>query len=260
MMDTTYDMPRRQRIAGKLLLALGLAVTGSFTGRDAQAQLAVIDPAHIAQDIANFAQTLEQYGKDIAQYQAVLQHYQQQLVTLTHMNFSLPSMQNSYQEISDNDAREQVARACPSTDGSGLSGAAAGLLQIFTPDVNSSILGNQRKICEQIQFRQIDKYNLTVKMMNRLQDYSSNLQSLQHQIEAGGTSEGAMAGTKANIEMNSSALESEMKTWNGQIMADDQMISYMQSQQGVQARELLRGSNTLLGNVVQAGAFAAAFH
>jgi len=249
-----------RRIAGKAALALGVCIACGLAGSNASAQFVVIDPAHISTDVANFAKTIEQYAKDIAQYKAVLQHYQQQLVNLTHMNFSLPTMQNHYQEISDSDARQQVANACPSTDGGDPVSPVSGLLQIFTPSVNSPVLDNQRSICEQMQFRQIDKYNLTVKMMNRLQDYSNNLQSLQQQVEAGGTSEGALAGAKANMDMNATALENEMRTWNGQIMADDQMIIYMQNQQSVQAREILRGSNTVLGNVIQAGAFAAAFH
>lgn len=252
---TTRSLPitRATGLAFALCLALGTVVG------NVRAQVVTIDPAHIAKDVANFAKTMEQYAKEIAQYQAVLQHYQQQLVRFTHMDFALPTMQNDYHEISSGDAADQVARACPSTDGSGVAGAVSGLLQIFTPKANSSILGNQRMICEQIQFRQIDKYNLTVRMMNRLKDYSKNLKSLQDQMQSGGDSEGAMAGTKGNIELNSSALENEMKTWDGQINADDQMISYMQSQQSVQAREILNGSNTVLGNVIQAATFASAF-
>lgn len=249
-----------RRAACKTALALGICLACGLPEGNARAQVVTIDPAHIAKDVANFAKTLEQYAKDIAQYQAVLQHYQQQLISMTQMNFSLPTMQNTYQEISDSDAQQQVMQACPSADGSGLGGAFAGLLQIFTPDVGSSITANQRKICEQIQFRQIDKYNLTIKMMNRLRDYSSNLKSLSSQLDSVGTSQGAMDGVKGNIEANSLALETEMKTWNSQVLADDQMISYLQNQQGVQARILLNGSNTLLGNVVQASTFAAAFH
>ena len=139
-------------------------------------------------------------------------------------------------------------------------GAAMDLLQVFTPSVNASILQNQRTICEQIQFRQIDKYNLTVRMMKRLQDYSANVTKLQQQAEAGGTSQGASTGANTNIQLNITALDGEMKAWNGQIAADDQIASYMQSQQNVQAQQILRGSNTVLGNVIQAGAFAAAFH
>ena len=251
--------PRRLPVTRLAGLTFALCAALGIAPGDARPQVVTIDPAHIAKDVANFAKTMEQYAKEIAQYQAVLQHYQQQLVRFTHMDFALPTMQNDYHEISSGDAADQVARACPSTSGSGVAGAVSGLLQIFTPKANSSILRNQRMICEQIQFRQIDKYNLTVRMMNRLKDYSKNLKSLQDQMQSGGDSEGAMAGTKGNIELNSSALENEMKTWDGQINADDQMISYMRSQQSVQAREILNGSNTVLGNVTQAATFAAAF-
>lgn len=259
-MKTTSRGILRRHTAYTTFLALSVCIACGLPEDAAHAQVVTIDPAHIAKDVANFAKTLEQYAKDIAQYQAVLQHYQQQLVSMTKMNFALPTMQNNYQEISQSDAQQQVMQACPSTSGSGPEGVFTGLLQMFTPNISSSITANQQEICEQMQFRQIDKYNLTVKMMNRLQDYSSNLKSLSGQLDAVGTSQGAMDGVKGNIEANSLALETEMKTWNSQISADDQMISYLQNQQGVQARTLLNGSNTLLGNVVQAATFAAAFH
>lgn len=248
------------RTARKAALTLSVGIAIGIAGGTARAQLVTIDPAHIAQDVANFGKTMAQYAKELAHYQAVVQHYQQQLIRLTHMDFTLPTMQNSYEEISSSDARDQVARACPSTRTDGVAGAVTGLLQIFTPDVNKSLLENQRIICEQVQFRQIDKYNLTVKMMNRLKDYTKKLESLQKQQDDGGTSEGSLAGTMSNMQMNSLALDNEMQTWTGQIQADDQMIVYLQSQKSVQAREIFNGSNTIIGNVIQAGAFAAAFH
>lgn len=248
------------RMTRKATLALSIGIAIGIAGGTSRAQVVTIDPAHIAQDVADFAKTMAQYAKEIAHYQAVLQHYQQQLVRFTHMDFALPVMQNNYEEISSSDAQDQVARACPSPDGGGVAGALSGLLQVFTPDVNASILKNQQVICEQIRFREINKYNLTVKMMKRLQDYSKKLESLQEQQDDGGSSEGALAGTMSNMQMNSLALDNEMQTWQGQINADDQMISYLQGQKSVQARELLDGSHTALGRVIQAGMFAAAFH
>lgn len=249
-----------RRSACKAALILGIGAVCGMAGTSGRAQVVTIDPAHIAQDVADFAKTMAQYAKEIAHYQAVVQHYQQQLIRLTHMDFSLPTMQNNYEEISQADAQDQVERACPSANGDGVAGAISGLLQVFTPDVNASILKNQQVICEQIKFREINKYNLTVKMMKRLQDYSNKLKSLQKQQDDGGSSEGALAGTMSNMQMNSLALDNEMQTWKGQIDADDQMISYLQGQKSVQARELLDGSHTALGRVMQAGMFAAAFH
>lgn len=258
-MINTYFKAMLRINPSKISFALSLGLVTGLFGGTANAQWAVIDPAHIAQDAANFLQTAAQYGKDVAQYKAVIEHYQQQLISLTHMNFQQLAMKNSYEEVSDSAAQQQAAANCPSTDGSGVAGAVSGLLQIFTPDANSKILENQQQICQQIQLRQIDKYNLTVRMMKRLEFYQSNANTLQTEAE-GSNEQGANAGVNTNIQLNATALENEMKRWNSQIMADDQMISYMQNQQSVQAREILRGSNTVLGNVIQAGAFAAAFN
>lgn len=250
----------RNKVAGKVVWTLASAAAVCLLSPNTRAQWVVVDPTQIGQDAANFAKTIAQYTKQITQYQAVLEHYRQQLVSLTQMNFSLPTMQNSYQEISQSDMQKLASNACPSANGSGLSGAVTGLLQIFTPDANKSILENQQKICIQIQFRQMDKYNLTVKMLSRIQDYSSNMQSISGQLGQVGTSQGAMDGVKANIEANNLAMNTEMQLWNQQVQADDQIISYLHNQQAVQARIILNGSNTTLGNVVQAATFAAAFH
>jgi hypothetical protein len=51
-----------------------------------------------------------------------------------------------------------------------------------------------------------------------------------------------------------------MVDWHSQIAKDDAIISTLQQQQGLLAKKALAGSNTILGNVVQAGAFAAAFN
>jgi len=248
------------KLASKVAWTLATAIVGCLLSPSTRAQWVVVDPTQISQDATNFAQTIAQYGKEIAQYQAVLEHYRQQLVSLTQMNFSLPTMQNSYQEISQSDMQKLASDACPSANGNGLSGGVTSLLQIFTPDANKSILENQQKICIQIQFRQMDKYNLTVKMLSRIQSYSSNMESISGQLGQVGTSQGAMDGVKANIEANNLAMNTEMQLWDKQVQADDQMISYLRNQQGVQARTILNGSSTLLGNVVQAATFATAFH
>lgn len=248
------------KLARKAAWSLVTAMAACLLSPSTRAQWVVIDPTQITQDATNFAETIAQYGKEIAQYQAVLEHYRQQLVSLTQMNFSLPTMQNSYQEISQSDMQKLAADACPSATGNSLSGTVTGLLQIFTPDANKSILENQQKICFQIQFRQMDKYNLTVKMLTRIQDYSSKMQSISGQLGQVGTSQGAMDGVKANIAANNLAMNTEMQLWDKQVQANDQMISYLQNQQAVQARTMLNGSGTLLGNVIQAATFATAFH
>jgi len=245
----TCRLVRNASLSVGIVVACGL-VAGNVTAQ-AIGGVTVNNPS-------SWQQAAAKYLKEYAQYKAVLEHYQQQLVMLTHMDFTVPEMQNNYEEISDSDAQKQALAACPSPDGA--MNSISGLLQIFTPSANSKILSNQLTICRQIQLRQVDKYNLTVKMMKRLKDYAKNVPSLQQQAADGGTSEGANSGTKTNIELNAIALESEMQAWRSQIMADDQMISYMQNQQAVQARQILRGSTSLAGRVIQAATFAAAFH
>lgn len=255
-----FGISNQRKIARKSGWSLTAALTVCLLSQNTRAQWVVVDPTQIAQDGANFAKTVVQYGKEIAQYQAVLEHYQQQLVSLTQMNFGLPTMQNSYEEISQSDMQKLAADACPSSSEGGVAGAVTGLLQIFTPDVNSSILENQHKICMQIQFRKMDKYNLTVKMLKRIESYSDKMQSISDQLSKVGTSQGALDSVKGNVDATGLAMSTEMQLWDKQVQADDQLISYLQNQQSVQAKAMLNGSNTLLGNVVQAATFARAFH
>lgn len=224
---------------------------------DAQAQWTVIDPANISQNATNFVKTVAQYAKDVAQYQAVLAHYQQQLIQLTHMNFTLPQMQNTYTEIAADDGMDV---ACPGP--SGVSGVVSGIIQMVSSqlNLNKTIAQSQLEICQQIVFRQNDKYNQTVKMINRLQTfYVPNVQSLTGQLSGVGSSQGAMSGTEGNAQINANALETEMNQWKSQIEADDSVISMLQDKQTILATKAMQGSNTVLGNVVQAAAFEAAF-
>ncbi len=238
-------------------VACGITMGLALFALDAQAQWTVIDPANITQNATNFVKTVAQYAKEVAQYQAVLAHYEQQLIQLTHMNFTLPQMQNTYTEIA---ADEGMDVACPGP--SGASGIVSGLTQMATSqlDLNQTIAQSQLEICQQIVLRQNDKYNQTVKMINRLQTfYAPNVQSLAGQLSGVGTSQGAMSGTEGNAEINANSLETEMNQWKGQIDADDRVIGMLQYRQTILATKAMQGSNTVLGNVVQAAAFEAAF-
>ena len=249
--SASYSFLRLKSMACSAALVLGLCTAS------VDAQWVVIDPANISQNLANFAKTVVQYGKDIAQYQAVLAHYQQQLIQLTHMEFTVPQMQNTYAEVP---LTQGMDVACPGTGA--VSGVINGLISMASSslDLSKSIAQNQMDICQQIVMRQNDKFNQTVKMINRLQThYAPNLQSLTSQISSVGTSEGAMSGAKGNVEVNTSALETEMRQWQGQIDADDRVIGMLQHTQTILATKAMQGSNTLLGNVVQAAAFQAAF-
>jgi hypothetical protein len=254
MNRTSFRKSRKPVRKTRLILVLPLACI-LFAGNALSQGYPVYDNAVFLNDIKDFATTIEQYGKEVTQYEAVLQHYEQQLISMEHMSFLMPQMQNTFTEIP---ADQGVDVACPGP--SGVSGIIGGLLQMETPDMSQSITSSQLQICQQIVMRQNDKYNQTVKMINRLQTfYQPNVQSLSGQLDSVGTSEGAMNGAKGNAQINTAALDTEMNQWKAQIDADDKVIGMLQYNQSVLATKAMRGGNTILGNVVQAAALKAAF-
>lgn len=261
MLPPRKPLPQRFIRSGLTLVA-SLAI-GLFTSH-ARAQWIVNDPASMIQDATNFATTVAHYGEEIAQYakevaqfEAVLAHYRQQLISLQHMDFLLPQMSSTFMEIP---LTQGVADACPSTGQSAVGFVVSSLLQVAQIDFGESIAVSQQKICQQIVMRNNDKYNLTVKMLNRLQGtYAPNVQSLSGALASIGGGQGALAGNQGNVNMNASALQTEMQQWQGQIQADDRVIAMLEHQQTQLASKALKGSNSILGNVIQAGAFAAAF-
>jgi hypothetical protein len=238
----------------KSILAFTLAIMSALFATHSSAQVVVHD---VDNDEVNFPKTVVQYGKELDHYKSVIEHYQQQLISLQHMNFSLPQLETAYTRVSEGDASQQAQDQCPGTTGN--SNPIASLLQLVTPDLGKSLLAEQQKFCQQIVLHRINKYNLTVDMMNRLNGtYTQNLQSIYNQYVDGGTSQGAMDGSKANAEANTTALQTEMTQWQNQIRAEDQVIAYDQYQIQVLSKKALDGNNTILGNVVQMAALKGA--
>jgi len=242
----------------KLPAAVAFAVVSlsGFYANQAQAQWTVIDPAHIAQDAANFFKTIEQYGKELAQYQAVLAHYQQQLISLNNMSFDKLKLDTTYSRIAEDAG---VADACPSPKTDGIPSATS-LLAMIIPKPSDNVVDAQLNVCQQIVMRRNHQYNVTVDMINRINTvYANYLQQFDSLASAVGTSQGALAGTQASIERGQANMETEMRMWQVQVQVDDQMIKYLETQQAQLAQTAMKGKHTILGTIVQAGTLELAF-
>jgi hypothetical protein len=164
-------------------------------------------------------------------------------------------MDTSYSRIADDAGLEE---ACPSPK-QGLP-TIKSLLGLVVPDPNQPIIDNQLRICQQIVLRRNHQYNVTVDMLNRLNGpYSQYLQEFDRIAQLVGTSQGALAGSQADIQRGQANLDTEMRTWQAQIQVDDQMIKYLENQQATLAKSAMRGKNTILGNIVQAATLKIAF-
>ena len=253
---------RARRGAFNLTLLAGL-----FAGT-VNAQVLVTDQASITSNQAGFqsqlTQTVSQYVKQGLQYEKQIQQYLQQVQQYEQMLTSVQNLASGGITLSASqlepitDASTFIQESCPgASSGSILTDMASIVATSLTG--NQSITSQQQVVCATIVQTQINKYNATVKVVNDTQQFGQELQQITSGLDKMLT-QGDSDRMMANAETHSDQIASEMVDWHSQMAKDDAIISTLQQQQGLLAKKALAGSNTILGNVVQAGAFAAAFN
>lgn len=249
----------RQTKCERRRLALVLAFGGVGFASGASAQWAVIDAGNIATNQAGFAsqlaKTVEQYAQQIKQYQTQLQQYQQMLSSIRNLSNGLSLAPNRLQQITNTDALIQGKCAGASSP----AGLVSSVMNSMSSLMTQSITQTQQMLCAQIVLTQVDKYNKTVIMLNRLHDdYGGQFQQMD-QMAAGVDTQADAERAATQVAKYSSAVSTDMSNWQAQMQADDAVISTLQSQQSILGHVALKGSSTVLGNVVEAATFAAAF-
>ncbi|WP_266168371.1 hypothetical protein [Dyella subtropica] len=250
-----------QRILRKAGAAMAvLLVTGVMTGQ-AHAQWQVIDESAIT---SNHADQALEYGKTVEQYLQMIKQYEAMLTSLTSLNLNFQPVNNHLTLISD--PSSQVAQACPGA--SSLPGMALGALGLDPSMVDGQIVTQQRVICAQIVMLQVDKYNTVAKMLNHMNDYFTGLQNMATTANnlVGDLTNGigdrqALQNQNAQTQ---ATLSTEMANVEQHLKAVDATIAALKDQQSLLANVALKGSNSgglgaLGGQLIQAGAFAAAF-
>lgn len=246
--------------------ALALALLTGFLTGTASAQVLVTDQASIASNQEGFqsqlAQTVSQYVKQGLQYEQQIQQYVTQVQQYEQILTSIQGLATGgiqltggqLQQITD--ASNLIQQSCPGAGGGGILGD---MTSIVTSSFSQSITTTQQNICAQIVLAQVHKYNATVKVVNDTQQFGQELQQITAKL-GNMTSQGDSDRIAANASAHNDQIASEMVDWQSQMAKDDAVIATLQQQQGILAKVALNGSNTILGNVVQASAFAAAFH
>lgn len=242
----------------RCLLVLGLAASIATVGT-AGAQVLVADPASIASNEQGFAtqlaKSVEQYAKQVQQCATQLQQYQQLLSSVGSLSSGLSLAPNQLRPVTDTAALTQgkCSGAASPTD------LVGSLMNSMSSLLTQSIIQTQQALCAQIVTVQIDKYNRTVELLDRLRGYASQFQQVEDIASAIST----LADTgrvSTQVQKYASALVTDMGDWQAQMQADEAIIATLQNQQAILSHLALKGSNTVLGNVVQAAAFAAAFN
>lgn len=241
----------KSRLILALAVACGLFVSG------ANAQVIVVDPTSISANESGFAsqlaKTVEEYAKQIQQYETQLNQYAQMLSSIEGLSSGMSLLPTQLQQITDSNSLIQAN--CPGATGGGILG---GLMNSLASLTGQSIVDSQKQICAQIVTTQIDKYNKTVVLLNQMTTYADQFKQVEQILASVSTQ--ADAGRAANQAADyNNALNTQVNNWQAEVKADDAIISTLQAQQDLLAKKAMRGGNTILGNLVQAGALKAAF-
>lgn len=259
MNNSALNPPKSRRSIRKVSVVVSFALAFGLTASSASAQVFVTDKLAITsnhQDAAtSYLKQGMQYAKQLQEYQTQLQQYQQILTTVQGLaTGGILLTSGTLTPISN--ASNLIQQSCPGANGGGVLGD---MTSIVTSSFSQSITTNQQNICAQIVMAQVEKYNKTVKVVNDTQVFGQQLQQLTAHLGRL-TTQGDSDRESADASFHSSQIASEMVDWESQMEKYDAIINTLQTQQGILAKVALNGSNTILGNVVQAGAFAAAFH
>jgi len=241
----------------KATITVTAALACALMAGSATAQVFVTDKASITSNEKGFAsqlaKTIDQFKQQVQSYETQVQQYQQMLTKVMNLGTDFSITPNTMTEM---DAGPLIQANCSSNTGSIIGNF---VNQITTSLMSQSVVKSQQQICAAIITTQVDKYNTTVQMMQQIQ---SNLPAVQKftDLANGFSNMGESSSATTQISSYSGQLSTSMSNWKAHMDADDAYIASLQQMQGVLAKKALNGSNSILGNVVQAGAFAAAFN
>lgn len=257
----TYSFPFRPRkiaFLSALTLIVGLASTSS------QAQWTVIDPASIAKNVAEYGEQAKRWMDTIAQYQRQIAHFQNMINTFTNLPSLLSSlMPNTLTRMSDSDKANLVEQNCPGASGVGLVQQILTSTGLSAPSFGQNIAANQQAICAKMTQLQIDMYNDSVDALNKLDQYTASMKSIEDMrnsiTEGDPNSIGKLQGVLDQATRTSGDLNAEMEAYKQKTEAKQKAIDALKSQQSMLANVALKGKPSFTGQLVQAAAFTAAF-
>jgi hypothetical protein len=252
------------RIAVSALITTALLLSAP---PPAHAQVLVTDTAAIASNHADsalsYAKQALQYTKQLDQYANEVSQLAQQIQMVQNIVMKAQSLGSNIQLFDGQnlqyivDTDSIVQSACPGV-GSGLVANLLGsLASALSP--NQPIATRQQMICAQIVLYQVDEYNKTAQALNQIgmenMTTLAKLNQLIGLVDTLGTSANATA-QAVNV---TATVQAALGTWQTEIQADEAIVQSLQHQQAVLATVAMKGSNTVLGTLVQAAALQAAF-
>jgi hypothetical protein len=246
-------------------LIVVLSLAGWLAPSVVGAQVIVTDPilegAQTSSNVTQgtqLAKQLLQLEQQIRSYATQLEQLRNILTRIQSVGSNISMTPKSLQLLDSTQSDKLVEQACP---GPGMSpaGIVSGVISGFLgKNSNQPITERQQLVCKQIVLLQIDEYNVTAEALGELTVQQSAVQKLSDIVGSISTM-GESSSASSQTQQFLSQLQAASDTWKKQVEADDSMIATLQQQQAVLSKVALNGSNTILGDIVQAGAFALAF-
>ncbi|WP_175927487.1 hypothetical protein [Burkholderia cepacia] len=247
LLSTPPDPARKAISRGlrRAKLAACCAIATCVYAAGAHAQVVTIDPTNNATSVAGFAKQLAQ---TIQQYQIEFQTLQNMLVTAQSIGTNPSIFTSQLPMITD--TTQLITAKCPGAEGvSAVTDVMNTIANSLSP--TQYIVTAQQQICAQIVQLQVKEYNATATLYNKMPQYGSSLQQLV-KLANSASSMGSSSAVQTQAQTYSSSLSQDIDVWQTEVKSDEAMIQSLQQQQSILARVALHGSNTILGNVVQA--------
>jgi len=237
------------RLAAGLLLAVGLCCG------QANAQVIVNDRMSLTKTLQEYAKEAQRWKQTLQQYKDQIAHYQQQLINLQNLNLSGSVMEDDFKE---RDLSYGVEDACPSPNGSGISGILDSFKNIL-PNMQGDLVEEQLKVCQLLVRNDNARYNESVRMLQRLiQRNKEFTDKIEKQRNSVGTSQGALAANDNEVSRFIAQNSMDVDYWQARMKAYDAREMTLKNDQSRLAKRALNGSQSLLGQVVQAAALKTA--
>ena len=259
----TLSPETRRRSRHGCGLALVVATLCMVAAGGAAGQVLVSDPVLEGTTAATKATQGIQLAKQILQYEQQIQSYVTQLEQLRNILTKIQSLGSgislvpkSLQPIGDADADRLVELACPGASAAGILGNVMSAIQAT---MGGSLVESQQNICMAVVRLQVDEYNITASALGQLTVQQSTIQKLGDVVNAISTI-GESNSATSQAQGYLAQLQTASLTWKTQMDADEASIKALQQYQSTLAQTRLQGTRGVLGTVIQAGAFAAAFH
>lgn len=247
-------------LSSSLVIVLSLAL--GLYSITATAQVVVTDPvlegqkatSNAVQGLA-WAKQILQWEEQVAQTAHMVTQLQNMATKIESLGSDISLTPKSLQPLTSSEQDQLVEQACP---GAPLGGIVSGVISEFLGNSGQSIVERQQLICKEIVLIQVDEYNITAIALGDLTAQQSTVQKLGDLVSAIKTF-GESSSTTSQAQQYIAKLQLADATWKEHIDADDSMIAALEQQQSILGHIALKGSNTIVGQLVQAAAFAAAF-